>query len=713
MNRKLIIISVFMLLVGSTIRVSAETNINSNSLEYADKLGSGWNLGNTFDSFDTNGDKGEESWGNPLVTRPLLKEVKSKGFDSIRIPFTTEMRIGDKESNYKIEEDFLLRYKEVVDWALEEDLYVMINLHHDSWAWLAEWDGSILSDQYIKFGFIWEQLAEVFQGYDERLMFESINEPQFWATDSQKALNNLNDLFYKIVRGDHPKRMLVIPSVNTDTNQESLNELYEYITNLDDENILATVHYYSEWVYSANLGITEFEEDLWGDGTSSPRKSLEETFARLKSTFIDKGIGVLIGEYGLLAYDKSDDALQMGETLKFIDATNAQARKNGLNLFLWDNGQHLNRLNDGKTWQNQEFGSMIESSIKMRSAHPKALNTIYINKNQVIDDLVIDIIADDMKLLAIKEDQTIVLEENYNYKDGVLTLNKDYVEEIFNSEKILLDKIKLELEFDQGSPLNLYIARTDSTLLFDSKFEKGKDIKIETQFSGNDLKRISSKNSQGENVSPQSWWNYLEMDVSFSVEKDSITLLSPLTELMNIDETYHLEFEFYDGTIIDYYISNGEGYMIGTVLVDYKDFDNNKLLDSTEISGRLGSEVEIEIPVIEGMINNDINTSITIKNNLTRVTIIYDKQVKDEDDDQIDDDQIDEDQIDDDQIGEDQIDDQKNDEIAEEKPEENNDNKEVDHNKDLPMTGMNNHLFVVSLSLILGGIILSRKKNNK
>lgn len=100
-------------------KVKAETN--KDSVNFASDLNPGWNLGNTFDSFDTGGDRGEESWGNPKVTKELIKNVKKKGFKSIRIPFTTTMRTDLTDENYSIDKAYLTRYKEVVDWALEED----------------------------------------------------------------------------------------------------------------------------------------------------------------------------------------------------------------------------------------------------------------------------------------------------------------------------------------------------------------------------------------------------------------------------------------------------------------------------------------------------------------------------------------------------------------------------------------------------------------
>lgn len=106
-----------------------------NSQEYVCAMGHGWNLGNSFDGANTDEsvpDSGETEWGNPIVTRELIRSVKAKGFDSIRIPMTLFRRYEDIEDASVIDEEWLARYKEVIDWAVEEDLYVMVNIHHDS-----------------------------------------------------------------------------------------------------------------------------------------------------------------------------------------------------------------------------------------------------------------------------------------------------------------------------------------------------------------------------------------------------------------------------------------------------------------------------------------------------------------------------------------------------------------------------------------------------
>ena len=343
-------------ILPSLLPMKAAAATTSASQAYVNAMGHGWNLGNSFDSFNTAGDEGETSWGNPVVTKELLKVIKNEGFDSIRIPFTAYTRIGDASSGYAIDSDYLDRYEEVVQWALDEGFYVMVNLHHDSGEWLKYWNGSEDATEYKTFVSLWEQLADRFKDYDDHVMFESINEPLFNYNEST-SLKAINQAFYDVVRnsgGNNGTRMLVVPTLYTNDGQEYCTNLYNQIVGWNDENIIATFHYYSEWVFSANLGKTRFDEILW-DSTSA-KTSMEEAFNRIYNTFTANGIGVICGEYGLqsIGYDKY--SIEDGEGLKYFEYANYLAAQKGICLMLWDNGEFFDRTN--LVWQDEVLANM-------------------------------------------------------------------------------------------------------------------------------------------------------------------------------------------------------------------------------------------------------------------------------------------------------------------------------------------------------------------
>lgn len=568
--------------------ISAETENIENSVSFSEKLNPGWNLGNSFDGFDTNGDRGELSWGNPAVTRELIHNVRDKGFNSIRIPLTTSMRTSQVGDDYVVDTDFLARYKEVVDWALDEGLYVVTNLHHDSWEWLANWDGQIDSDEFNRFSDFWIQISDLFEGYDEKLIFESINEPQFWQVeDQQSALDILNDEFLKIIRVKHPSRYVLIPTYLTDSSQDKLNHTKDYIKSKNDSKIIATIHYYSEWVYSTNLGIVGFDEDLWGNGNHSSRDSMHNMFNSVKNTFIDNDIGVVIGEYGLLGYDKNDNVLDENETYKFIDEINKLARNNRISLMLWDNGQHLNRYDDGKTWHNPIFGKRLIRSIYKETPYLKDFSYVFIKD---INDLFIEkeINSRGIKISRIDvNDESVELDKFKTNDDKFQIKDENLVEKLFSKSEDFI--INIVYEDDFILPIRYIFVNEPELLIFE-----GDTQKIPIKLNGHMVKSIESRNSNGDVISNNSWWKYLEKDFEFSVDNHHIFLRDELWDLFNEEKPIILKINFYDGSNIEYVIDeNNYGHEKNKVTLEYQFYKDGELFDFGVISGYPGEEFDL------------------------------------------------------------------------------------------------------------------------
>ena len=172
---------------------------------YVEAMQPGWNLGNTLDA--TGAD--ETTWGNPRVTEKLIKSIAAQGFKSIRIPVTWDQHIG-AAPGYAIDKAYIDRVEEVVGWALDAKLYVMINVHHDSWLWVSHMEPK--HDEVLaRYNAVWTQVADRFKDHPNKLMFESINEPRFsegGTTDEVKMsqmVDELNLSFHKIVRNSGGK----------------------------------------------------------------------------------------------------------------------------------------------------------------------------------------------------------------------------------------------------------------------------------------------------------------------------------------------------------------------------------------------------------------------------------------------------------------------------------------------------------------------------
>lgn len=189
------------------------------------EMGAGWNLGNSLEA-SVNGIPSETAWNNPTITPQLIQKVKAAGFKTIRIPVSYLNYIGSAPG-YTINSAWLDRVKAVVDYAYNEGLYVVINIHGDgfnsvqgSWLLVNSGNQTAIKQKYQK---VWQQIANKFAGYGERLILESMNEVfdgnygnpnlAYYAN-----LNAYNQVFVDTVRqtgGNNSARWLLIPGWNT------------------------------------------------------------------------------------------------------------------------------------------------------------------------------------------------------------------------------------------------------------------------------------------------------------------------------------------------------------------------------------------------------------------------------------------------------------------------------------------------------------------
>ena len=242
-----------------------ETFDDLNQEQITAAMGAGWNLGNQLEAANA-GVPEETTWGNPIIRKELLQAVKKAGFKSVRIPISYLSKIG-QQPTYKIDEAWLNRIKEVVDYAIDEDLYVIINMHGDGYntvdgGWLLcnAADGA-QTEIKKKYAACWTQIAEKFADYDEHLIFESMNE-EFdgsYTTPNRKFYENINaynQIFIDSVRqtgGNNAKRWLLTCGWNTDIDNTVGDYGYEFPTDenrdpsITENRIMMSVHYYAPW----------------------------------------------------------------------------------------------------------------------------------------------------------------------------------------------------------------------------------------------------------------------------------------------------------------------------------------------------------------------------------------------------------------------------------------------------------------------------------
>lgn len=386
----------------------AETQEDSNvsAMEMAAMMKVGWNLGNSFESY-ADGVSSETAWNNAATTKEMIMAVKDAGFSTIRIPVTYTGHIDD-ENGYKVDEALLNRVAEVVDWALEAELYVIINVHHDgnndlwggawlsieeypydneNWQWVDEEVDPKFNQEAIrpKFAALWKQIAERFEGYGDELIFESANElMELWnygnpaSEKTYPNLNELNQIFVDTVRatgGNNADRFLLISGYNTNVwytagyVTEGGNR-FELPTDTAEDKLFVSVHFYDPYNYTL-----EEKEDFykWGKaaiGAADPsaldwhnEESVVDNLANL-NRFIDAGVPVIMGEYGNI--DKTHfDAVAHEYRRYYLEyVTKAMLETGGIVPVYWDNG-----------W-NGEFGFALFDRDEVVQTHPDLINAI-------------------------------------------------------------------------------------------------------------------------------------------------------------------------------------------------------------------------------------------------------------------------------------------------------------------------------------------------
>ncbi len=510
----------------------------------------GWNLGNTFDA--TGAD--ETSWGNPRVTRELLAGVRAQSFHSIRIPVTWSQHLGPAP-DHLIDPAALARLQEVVGWALDEGLYVMINIHHDSWQWV-----NTMPDDHDavreRFDSIWTQVAAAFRDASPRLVFESLNEPQF--VSDGPFLEELNTSFHAIVRGSgggNAKRLLVLPTLHTNADQVYLDQLANTFTALNDPNLIATVHYYGYWPFSVNIaGGYRFD--------ATAQQDMLGTFQRVHDTFVARGIPVIIGEYGLLGFDRSTGTIEQGEKLKFFELFGHQARINHVTTMLWDNGQHLDRTT--LTWRDPELYAQLSSSWRTRSG-TAASDLVFVAAAAPVTSRTITLNPNGTRFTGLHLGRAALRRgADYSLSGDQLTLTGGLLRRLLKDRAYGV-KSTLTVHFDRGVPWRLDVISYDTPVL--SAAAGATDaFALPAAFNGDRLATMTATYADGSNAGPQNWTPYKEYDATFSPDYTAgvIKLTSAFFAEVNGGSPVTLTFIFWSGATVTYHVTRTGTTVTGT-----------------------------------------------------------------------------------------------------------------------------------------------------
>lgn len=312
----------------------------------------GWNLGNTLDAqswgegSDNLGLETETSWGMPLTTKSMIAAVSAKGFRTIRVPVSWHNHIIERDG-YKIDPEWMERVQTIVDWALECNMNVIINIHHDNTSdngldvnggfSISSNDGvKAVSISYITS--IWKQVAEHFADYDQRLIFEVLNEPRIIGNDGKEQWNPsgstlewANKLIVQYEQsavaairksgGNNGSRYIMCaPYAASPYNLSG----WQLPVDSAFQKLIVSVHAYSPYSFCMDRG----DNNKFTDSIES---ELSWLFNSLNTSFVSQGIPVVMGEAS--ASDKENTA----ERVKWTRSYFRNAKKNSVPVLLWDN----------------------------------------------------------------------------------------------------------------------------------------------------------------------------------------------------------------------------------------------------------------------------------------------------------------------------------------------------------------------------------------
>lgn len=332
-------------------------------------MGLGWNLGNSLDSHQaglTDVTKTELLRGQAPTKPELMAMLKDAGFGAVRVPVTWYPHMS---SNGTVDAAWMARVKEIVDYVLDQDMYCIINVHHDGThkdygsfpghPWLQA-SMSNYNNNYARFASLWTQIANTFKDYDQRLIFEGYNELldsyNSWnyassncedaydasvASDAYSAINSYAQCFVDAVRatgGNNAQRNLVVNTYAAACARgswkkhlkEPLTEI-QLPTDVNPNHIIFGVHTYPRIADTDSLGVRS-ERDI-----NELKEELDSQFTNLTNILAAKGAPVIISEWGSSNVDATItdyDALRE-HFIYFVDDFVKRSNDAGIAHFYW------------------------------------------------------------------------------------------------------------------------------------------------------------------------------------------------------------------------------------------------------------------------------------------------------------------------------------------------------------------------------------------
>ena len=325
---------------------------DNDALAFVQDMKIGWSLGNTLDAFleggYTNELDSETCWVSVATTKEMIDDICEAGFRTMRVPVTWHGHFVDED--FTISEVWLDRVQEIVDYGIDNGMYIILNIHHDTREECYFPDSAHLEQSIRYVTAIWTQLSARFADYDEHLIFEGLNEPrlvgstyEWWINNSSEecldsiaCINTLNQIFVNTVRaagGNNGSRYLMVPGYDASPDG-ALHEDFVLPTDPGDaENrIIVSVHAYTPYNFALQSQDDSGSTSTFDSDETGSTRDIDSFMDRLYDRFISQGIPVVIGEFG--ARDKDQNTQDRVDYAAYYIAA---ARARGITCLWWDN----------------------------------------------------------------------------------------------------------------------------------------------------------------------------------------------------------------------------------------------------------------------------------------------------------------------------------------------------------------------------------------
>ncbi len=306
--------------------------------ELVKEMKTGWNLGNTLDATGNPTLAAEFAWQKDITTKGLFDKLSSEGFNVARIPVSWGEHMDE---NYTVDPAWMARVHEIVDYAIDNDMFVILNTHHEEWYYP---DAENKEQDIEQLKALWKQIAEEFINYDEHLIFEGLNEPRLRGTsyewnggtkEAREIVVEYEKAFYETVRatgGNNEKRALMVSGYAASSDKRCLKAVY---LPENDNHIIVSVHGYLPYSMALDThGTDQFTEQNYGE--------IDNLFKTLYELFLSNEIPVIIGEYGCLNKENIDERVEC--VTYYLNA----AKQLGVPCVWWDNNYFAG--------ENEDFG---------------------------------------------------------------------------------------------------------------------------------------------------------------------------------------------------------------------------------------------------------------------------------------------------------------------------------------------------------------------